>query len=348
MSEFQLSLLVIGAAVVVAVFAYNKWQEARARRFAKHAFESNHIDVLTEAAEIYRKPARPEGAPSRIEPPEQGMSQVPVSENTQCPYATPIDYTMELVGESNFAGSIFQEYWQSAEHRFAARLRFLGGEGAALAPVEAGGKYRRLEASLQLVSRSGVVSESELLEFRSAVESLAARLGISVQSPEMREALERARKLDEICAESDIEVAFHVVAADGQSIDPVRVHELTISAGMSPRIEGGYSFRDSGGREIFVLSEGEMPASGQSTRRPCLTISMDVPRAPDTQMSFELMVNFARQLASDLGGSLVDDNNRTIDEKSLQSIVQQLTKVRATLETAGVVPGSDMALRLFS
>lgn len=276
------------------------------------------------------------------------MSQAPVGESTQCEYATPIDYTMELVGESTFAGSIFVEYRQSAEHRFAARLRFLGREGAALAPVEAGGKYRRLEASLQLVSRSGVVSESELLEFRSAVESLAARLGISVQSPEMREALERARKLDEICAESDIEVAFHVVAADGQSIDPVRVHELTVSAGMTPRIEGGYSFRDSGGREIFVLSEGEMSASGPSTRHPCLTISMDVPRAPDTQMSFELMVNFARQLAADLGGSVVDDNNRTIDEKSLQSIVQQLAKVRATLETAGVVPGSDMALRLFS
>ena len=65
-------------------------------------------------------------------------------------------------------------------------------------------KHGQLEAALQLVSRQGVLSEGELLEFRSAVETLASRLQLPAKCPEMRDALEAARALDGICAESTI------------------------------------------------------------------------------------------------------------------------------------------------
>ena len=65
--------------------------------------------------------------------------------------------------------------------------------------------------AFQLVSRAGVVPEPELIEFRSAVENLAATLGARVSAPGMREALQAARELDGACAEADIQVALHVV-----------------------------------------------------------------------------------------------------------------------------------------
>src|SRR5471030_48870 len=46
MSEFQTRLVVIGALVIVAVFAYNKWQEYRAERATDETFRSRHPDVL--------------------------------------------------------------------------------------------------------------------------------------------------------------------------------------------------------------------------------------------------------------------------------------------------------------
>ena len=46
MSEFQTSLVVIGALVIAAVFTYNKWQEYRAGRATDETFRSRHRDVL--------------------------------------------------------------------------------------------------------------------------------------------------------------------------------------------------------------------------------------------------------------------------------------------------------------
>jgi len=46
MSELQLGLLAIGALVVIAVLAYNKWQELRYRRLAERSFGAGHKDVL--------------------------------------------------------------------------------------------------------------------------------------------------------------------------------------------------------------------------------------------------------------------------------------------------------------
>ena len=49
MSDLQLSLLVIGAAVVGAVFLYNGLQERRFHRRMQQAFGSAHDDVLLKA-----------------------------------------------------------------------------------------------------------------------------------------------------------------------------------------------------------------------------------------------------------------------------------------------------------
>jgi hypothetical protein len=56
----------------------------------------------------------------------------------------------------------------------------------------------------------------------------------------------------------------------------------------------------------------------------------------------------ASQLATILGGSIVDDNGRTLDERALAAIATQLDSVRAKLEARGIAPGSPTALRLFS
>src|SRR4051812_3478275 len=63
MSDLQLALIVIGAVLVAAVYAYNKWQEARYRRQADAGLSPSQTDVL------FRSTAdpRPAGSP-RVEP----------------------------------------------------------------------------------------------------------------------------------------------------------------------------------------------------------------------------------------------------------------------------------------
>ena len=60
------------------------------------------------------------------------------------------------------------------------------------------------------------------------------------------------------------------------------------------------------------------------------------------------MARLAHQLAAVLGGSLVDDNGKPLDEHAIAAIAAQLDAVSTRLAAQGVAPGSPAALRLFS
>ena len=51
MNELQVGLLALGATVVIAVLAYNKWQEYRHRKLAEQVLSQKHSDVLLDEAE---------------------------------------------------------------------------------------------------------------------------------------------------------------------------------------------------------------------------------------------------------------------------------------------------------
>lgn len=51
MTELQIGLIGLGAAAVVGVAAYNKWQEYRHRKLAEQVLNANHADVLLDDAQ---------------------------------------------------------------------------------------------------------------------------------------------------------------------------------------------------------------------------------------------------------------------------------------------------------
>ncbi len=356
MSEFQASLLLIGALVVIGVFGYNKWQEYRAGRVADDSFKSRHPDVLIgEDAGVGPRPGTREE--SRIEPgllsrPAVTMVGASVDNKAQFPPDARIDYAIEMAADEAVNAVALSDLWSAIEHRFARRASLAGWIDGQWSPLLPGGSSSKLGAALQLVSRKGVVGESELLEFRSAVETLAAKLQLSADAPEMRDALESARALDGICAEADIQVAFHVVAAAGATFAGTKVRAAAEASGLVLDTQGRFTMLDEGGRELYELGDRSgtkfSPVTMKDAAPQALTLSMDVPRAPDTQRTFEAMLRFGKQLANLLGGGLVDDNNQPLDERAVSAINAQLTVVRRNLEAQGIAPGSALALRLFS
>ena len=134
-----------------------------------------------------------------------------------------MDYVIEMGGDAAVSASSLSEYWSGIEQRFARRATLAGLLDGQWTPISPGTSSRKLEAALQLVSRKGALSEGVLLEFRSAVETLAAGLNLSVKAPEMRDALEAARALDGVCAEADIQVAFHVVTGPAEAFAGTKV-----------------------------------------------------------------------------------------------------------------------------
>jgi hypothetical protein len=290
MSEFQLGLLAVGALVVGAVLAYNRVQEKVARRQVEKAFPAGHADALLDGeprAEAGPPEVRTHGGAPTGEPDAQ------------------VDYVVELRFRGRIAGDTLADALKTLERRFGKRL--------SLADTADG--TRPLRAGLQLVGRDGPISETELIEFRAQLESLAAARGAAVAAPEMKHAVDTARELDGLCAEADIEVAFHLVPAEGRAIE------------VPAAPPGPFSVR---------------------ARNPGLTFSLEVPRTHEPRRAYEAMVRFARHLVAECGGALVDDNGNGLDERAIAAIGAQIDAVCRALEARGIAPGGALALRLFS
>jgi ZipA, C-terminal FtsZ-binding domain len=332
MSELQIGLLVIGGLVVVGVLAYNRIQERGARRAAEKAFGSSHADVLLDGRAAPRETARP---------PAGGEVRTLPAPHAAAAGAGPdaaIDYIVEFSSEQPAALASVLEQWPAIERRHAPR---------ALLGHAAGG--RSWHAGLQLVSRDGAIGEADLIEFRSAVETLAASVSASVSAPEMRGAVEAARALDELCADTDIQVVMHV---QGGPFGGAQVRAAAEAGGMRLEDDGRFALRNGellllytlGGRDGIPFTAETLASAAPSV----LSLALDVGRTPDTRRSFESMARLAHQLSTTLGGTMVDDNGNALDERAVAAIAQQLDAVCTRLEAHGIAPGSPAALRLFS
>jgi len=242
------------------------------------------------------------------------------------------------------AGMLVQQ-WKANEHRYAGRAILAcdgGGAGWRRLSVDDMAAVDSLRAGLQLVTREGAASDAELIEFRAAVETLAAATGASVNAPEIRAAAETARDLDDFCADSDIQVVVHVVAAGGSTLSGSRVRSSAEASGLVAEEGARLALRDASGLVLYTL--GPLDAAEPAA----VSLTLDVPRVPDFPRAFQSMARFAAQLAAELGGDVVDDNRNLLDERSLRAIGAQLDSVHSAFEERGIASGSASALRLFS
>ncbi|MCX7962418.1 MAG: cell division protein ZipA C-terminal FtsZ-binding domain-containing protein [Burkholderiales bacterium] len=328
MSELQLGLLAIGAVVIVGVFAYNRLQERRARAAAQRAFPPPSPDAL-----MGEGAPRPEAAPSAR---AAGAREAPAA----APDAR-IDYVIELRPRARPSAAAIEEQWRPIARRHAPRASLAGPDGEGV-----------LRAGLQLVSRAGTVGEAELIEFRAAVETMASALGAAVSAPEMKVAMERARALDALCADADIQVVLHVVAAPGGALAGSAIAAAAAAAGLALAPDGRFVQRAGDERVVLALAARDgapfdaarLPKSAYSA----VSLALEVPHAADPRGAFEAMVRLARELAGACGGELVDDRGRALGDAALAAIAARLDQVRDALAAHGVAPGGALAARLFA
>jgi hypothetical protein len=243
---------VLGVVALVGVLGYNYLQERSARKHAERSFTSRHSDVLLDEPEARREPTL---EPHRRPEPQPGATPHPG-----------VDYIIEVslpLGEG----------WAAIEHRFGRRALLTDRS-----------------AALQMVTHEGVVSEAELLEFRSEVETLATKAGATARAPEMRGALEAAQELDRACADADIQIALHVIGATGEL--PGESHPFRVTR----RADG-------------------------------LTFTLDVARTLEPGRSYEAMVRAAKQAGGELiddNGRPLDDRTLAAIGAQIEAVRQEL------------------------
>ncbi|MBC7944019.1 MAG: cell division protein ZipA C-terminal FtsZ-binding domain-containing protein [Burkholderiales bacterium] len=217
--------------------------------------------------------------------------------------------------------------------------------------LNSGERYTQIRCAIQLADRQGAISEAQLRKFRAAVTDFASQNRASFECPPVQPALSAARRLDQFCVEADIAIGINVLA-EQKPFSGTKIRALAEAAGMKLEQDGAFHMQNEHGATLFTLANRDtapfFPEQIKNMTTPGLTLLLDVPRVADGNRVFNQMIQLGRSLAATLGGKLVDDNRRALNDSEFEAIRHQMTVVRAAMDAQKISAGSPEALRLFS
>jgi hypothetical protein len=358
MSDLQLALLAGGGVFVLAVIAFNLWQERRARGKAEKAFGERPPDALFDAPKgpgERKEPtlgAIPGTAPVEIAP--QLARPEPAGDFGGSEAGAEISSRIDTVAVILADDPVMREQLSPLLDALAAHPTPVHVEGIVdeqwnaidSSPRQS---WRELRVGLQLASRAGPVAESEIERFNQVIADFAASVSAVSQRESPAAAAQRARELDAFCADADIEVAVNVIGQFGATLPATRVKSLALEHGLSETASGELvSFSADGAREFVIRRFDDAAHKAAAGHFGGITFALDVPQVRDPAAVFADMAQVAGAFVAHLAGQLVDDNRRPLSDAGLASIARSVEKVATDMEAQGVPAGSPLARRLFA
>jgi FtsZ-interacting cell division protein ZipA len=375
MSDLQIGLAMLGILVVAAVLAFNWWQERKFRRHGEETFSDRHADILLAqpgmSPAAAPAPARPDAYDEpRIEPSmeprlEPHLDSIPAAMPAAAhASAVPmgiadvprpeIDYIVEMrAGEFIAAEKLvrLQKSLPGLVRRISfGGLNYQSRAWETLALDDA--RYTSVRVALQLVDRTGPVSDEQLRAFGEEARNTAGEMSAIAELPEYAPALALAHALDEFCTNVDVVVGINVIANSGQVFQGTKIRALAEAAGLHLQAGGVFHCHDEQGVTLFSLenqeSEPFLIDRIRNITTPGVTFLLDVPRSANGLRVFDKMVVMSRSFADALDGTLADDNRAMLNDSGLERIRAQLRAIYGAMEQRGIEAGSPLALRLFS
>jgi hypothetical protein len=224
-------------------------------------------------------------------------------------------------------------------------------EGGQWELLQNGVRYEELRAAAQLANRSGALNELEFSEFVTGVQQFADAIDGAPEFPDMMETVAMARELDGFAAQCDAQLSINVMS-DGAPWSANYVQAVASQDGLLLSRDGTRFVKlDAKQNPVFMLQFGDTNFLRDDLTYKggnMITLVLDVPVAEEDILPFRLMCDYAKSLSARIGARVVDDSRRPLPESTLVAIDQQLMKLYAKLEEAGIPAGSPVTRRLFS
>ncbi|MDX3905651.1 MAG: cell division protein ZipA C-terminal FtsZ-binding domain-containing protein [Pigmentiphaga sp.] len=361
MSDLQTGLIALGVLAIVVVLGLNWWQDRRARKQIQDGFPDSGKDPLLHGAEPGMPPTeglrREPALGSAIESDGNVVGGLAARDaDAPAPQhdTDEVDEACETVIDISFLepvpGDELAAFTQGIRHAGQKSLRVFAEttEGVHRSAIRSGERYASVQVAVLLANRSGPLSAGEWAEALSRSRVLADRFDGTVEASDSQAVLDRANKLDAVCAALDAQVGLTLVASSRRwsSSD---VLTAAREAGFSSIHDGRLPWIDEHGAVRFTLgrSDGVSLGSAGAATIGQLSLILDVPRAPADEHAFSRMAKVARQLSGRLEATVVDDNGRPLADGAEAAIDKQLQALYARLEHSGLKAGSVRAMRVF-
>lgn len=272
-----------------------------------------------------------------------------------------IDFTITLPGKGpvkrNRALGIYKQNEYLLERpRSIYGLGYKTGLWSDLSTDTEYAQYGDIALALQLVDSRGAVGESELNTFV----QLSLKLADELQRPtklstSIEEALARAQALDVFCNANDVLASVDIVAKNKGGFSGRAINQVATKLGMQFGKMNIYHMKNDnqlGCRHQFSMANlfapGEFnPETMNTLKTHGLTLFMSVPCAYQPSKVFERMIAIAKAMCEMLDGKMQDHEKHPLTEQGLAVIRTQIDGIAADMQSHGIIPGSETAMRLF-
>jgi hypothetical protein len=220
-------------------------------------------------------------------------------------------------------------------------------------PVQAGQRYSAFQAGVQLANRSGPLNEIEYSEFVVKAQAFADAINAQAEFVDMREAVARARELDQFASAHDAQIGLSLRARNA-SWSPGYVQQHAADLGFVAGLSAGrmvFPASQPGLPPVVVLSFDPHAALAEDPALSAirtLDLHLDVAQVARAEQGFERICNVAYALAQAMDGIVTDDHGQTLAPEGLDQINTQLQTLYNRLEQRDLAAGSPLARRLFS
>ncbi|HLV29259.1 MAG TPA: cell division protein ZipA C-terminal FtsZ-binding domain-containing protein [Burkholderiaceae bacterium] len=347
MSDLQIGLILLGVVLILLVLLFNWWQDRRVRRQMQEQFPEREDDPLL-------GPAPPPPAAVRREP---GLGPITANAGDSDPSEdaddpAEVDPATEVVIDISFAQPVPSEQLHAATHavrRVGTKPVRMFAEregGGHRARLRAGEEYASMQLAVLLANRSGPLTEIEWSELWTIAQGIAERFDGSLEGPEQHEVVERAVRLDSLCASLDAMVGLALQLPGALSVN--EVGRALEDVGFLRHGKQLAWMSEQGIPRFMALFNGRLPGEVQSAGVDRVEFVLDLPNSPADDQAFSRMASVGRHLAATLNAKLLDDQGRTVAEGVDQAIDQQLHERYQQLAESGFTAGEPRTARLFS
>jgi hypothetical protein len=366
-----MSLIAAGGVFVVGVISYNKWQEYKARRSVERAFASDHDDVLMKSGDpvVRQEPvfdlagvppgdgvdSEPSMAPGgaggaaaeaeSIVPPLPGTTpDTPPAELAENLVDPLIDCLVPLALEAAARGDKILPALLKLRRVGNKPIHFVGlAVNGDWEPIVRGGVYTKLQAGVQMATRTTALNELEYSELVTRLRAVADEIGAEPEVPDMIEVMSEARTLHRFVSGHDAQLGINLKSNGAPWAISTLIGALE-NQGFDVRPDGRYAMPDGEGGVLFTLSTNVTLGADTTSR---LTLLLDVPCVAPARDGFNKMIECAKALEQRLDATIVDDSDQPLVDAALAEINGQVQEFYQEMEASDIPAGSTRALRLF-
>jgi hypothetical protein len=215
-------------------------------------------------------------------------------------------------------------------------------------PIVHGGVYTRLQAGVQLATRTTALNELEYSEMVTRLRAVTDEIGAEAEVPDMIEVMSEAKTLHRFVAGHDAQLGVNLASKGAPWAMATLIGALE-NAGFDVRPDGKFGMPDKAAGTpnavLFTLSTNVTLGADTTSR---LTLLLDVPCVAPARDGFGQMVACAKDLVGRLDGVIVDDYDQPLTDGTLDEIGGQVREFYQEMDAADIAAGSTRALRLFS